>query len=127
MGDYLIRCHATIAIDRSVVRIVTIVGIVTPGRIPITAVPVIPSAGDQNDNDGRLNRWMNWMINWTAGVRVGTVRMVLPPICVVPFMVIIAKGRVFFASPGFAPLDMTRPFRSEERRVGKECRSCGAP
>ena len=54
---------------------------------------------------------MNWMINWTAGVRVGTVRMVLPPICVVPFMVIIAKGRVFFASPGFAPLDMTRPFK----------------
>jgi hypothetical protein len=46
--------------------------------------------------------------------------MVLAPIFVVPFIVIIAKGSIFFVSPVFTPLDMTRPLKLNTRdgRIG---------
>jgi hypothetical protein len=37
--------------------------------------------------------------------------MVPPPLSIVPFMVIVAKARIFFAIPVLAPLDMTRSLK----------------
>jgi len=46
--------------------------------------------------------------------------MVPPPVCIVPFMVIIVEGRVFWIGPGFAPRYVTGPFKLHARdcRIG---------
>src|SRR4029077_8937562 len=46
--------------------------------------------------------------------------MVRPPVFIMPFMVIIAEGGVFFARPVFAPLDVTGSFKLHARdcRIG---------
>src|ERR1051326_4152643 len=42
-------------VNRAVVRIIGVSGIVTPGRIPVTGIPVIPAAADEQQV-GRIVR-----------------------------------------------------------------------
>src|SRR6478609_5162261 len=87
-----------VGIDRAVVWIVVAGGTVTPCRIPITGAPDVPSTCDQND----------------------TVAMMSPPFLVVPFVVIIAEGRVFWVGPGFASLNAasTSKLHTRDSQIG---------
>src|SRR5205823_704698 len=64
VDDDLVRQQIAIGVNRSVVIVALVVGIVSPRRIPISGVPIIVSASDQHDNDVVL----------------------FPPIVVVPFI-----------------------------------------
>ena len=64
VDDYLVRQQIAIGVNRSVVIVPLIIGIVSPGRIRISRIPIIVSASDEHDDDIVL----------------------LPPIAVMPFM-----------------------------------------
>src|SRR5262249_55030258 len=68
VDDYLVRQQIAIGVNRAVIFVVLIVGIVSPRRMPIPRVPIIVSASDQHNNYVVL----------------------LPPIAVMPFMVVAA-------------------------------------
>src|SRR5207245_7345195 len=49
VGNHLIGRQIVIAVDRSVIRIIRVAGIVAPGRIPEPGVPVIPSPAEESN------------------------------------------------------------------------------
>jgi len=48
VGDYLIGRQVVISVDWAVIRIIGI-RIVTPGRVPIIGIPIIPATEHEND------------------------------------------------------------------------------
>src|SRR5262245_24429009 len=70
VDDYLVRQQIAIGINRPVIFVTLIVGIVSPRRVPISRVLIIVSASYQYDYDVVL----------------------FPPIAVMPFMVVAALG-----------------------------------
>src|SRR5437899_3461179 len=70
--DDLVRQQIAIGVNRSVVIVALIIGIVSPSRIPISRVLIIVPASDQHDNDVVL----------------------FPPIVVVPFMPVAAHSLI---------------------------------
>src|SRR4029077_14950671 len=99
--NHLIRRQVVVRVDRPIVRIIRVAGIVTPGRVPISAVPVIISTADKDD----------------------TVVMASPPTAVVPLRPVSPEGLVMLTLP--IPTALNLVVRSEprarDRRIGFGC------
>src|SRR4051812_43743413 len=83
-NDLIGRQAGLTGVDRAVIRIVGITGIVTPGREPEAGVPIIIAAADQDD----------------------VVVVMMPPIVVVPFRMVVLERFVMLAVPVLGVLDM---------------------
>src|SRR5947207_1137637 len=68
--DHLIRQQITISVNRAIVIVILVGRIVTPGRAPITRVPIIIAASDKNDG----------------------CKMAFPPTAIVPCVAVPAKS-----------------------------------
>src|SRR5438876_445590 len=84
VGNYLIGRQIVITVDRSVIRIIRVAGIVAPGRIPEPGVPVIPSPAEESNATVTLS----------------------PPIPVVPLGPVSPEGLVMLALPILTALNL---------------------
>ena len=79
VGDNLIRGQIVIGVDRSVVGVIC-ARIVTPGRVPIARIPIIPSTESEHD----------------------AVVMTVPPAPLMPHRSVIPESMIIWTSPPFA-------------------------
>src|SRR6266446_7934892 len=101
IGNHLIGRQIVIAVDRSVIRIIRVAGIVAPGRIPEPGVPVIPSPTEESD---------------------ATV-MLSPPTPVVPLGPVSPEGLVMLALPILTALNLIvrSELHTRDRWIGFIC------
>src|SRR5437588_12155452 len=101
VGNHLIGRQIVIAVDRSVIWIIRVAGIVAPGRVPKSVVPIIISPTEESD----------------AAVTVS------PPTPIVPLGSVSPEGLVTLALPILTALNLIvrSELRARDRWIGFVC------